>query len=287
MNYKKIYDQLIAKAQAENRKKLPKTDPNYVYYEAHHIVPKCMNGSNDASNIVNLMAREHYIAHILLAKTYENTQYKFQLLSAVTKMQSASSSHNGNRNFKFNSRLYDAIKQDCLIARKEHENNRTPEQRALICKHISENHADVSGKNNPMYGHSVTEFMTDEEIKRWKHNLSLSNSGEKNGFYGKKHSVESIQKIKDGQKRYLAKHNGHGPTYGKKLSDATRKHLSEIKRGVKYTHDKLLAYNTTRITNTYGKIYDLSEFDFELYITLDNAGKAGYRKQYFASCTKK
>ena len=36
-----------------------------------------MNGSNDASNIVNLMTREHYIAHILLAKTYENTQYKF------------------------------------------------------------------------------------------------------------------------------------------------------------------------------------------------------------------
>lgn len=87
MNYKKIYDQLIAKAQAENRKKLPKTDPNYVYYEAHHIVPKCMNGSNDASNIVNLTFREHYMAHLLLAKHYKDTGDKplyFKMAKALT-----------------------------------------------------------------------------------------------------------------------------------------------------------------------------------------------------------
>ena len=29
MNYKKIYDQLMEKAKAQNRKKFPKSDPEY------------------------------------------------------------------------------------------------------------------------------------------------------------------------------------------------------------------------------------------------------------------
>lgn len=33
-------------------------------------------------------------------------------------------------------------------------------------------HYKSSGKNNPMYGHSCTEFMTDEEIIQWKNNSS-------------------------------------------------------------------------------------------------------------------
>ena len=31
-----------------------------------------MNGSNDASNIVNLTFREHYMAHLLLVKHYKD-----------------------------------------------------------------------------------------------------------------------------------------------------------------------------------------------------------------------
>ena len=43
------------------------------YKEAHHIVPKCLGGSNEHDNLVDLTAREHYIAHILLAKIYGGT----------------------------------------------------------------------------------------------------------------------------------------------------------------------------------------------------------------------
>lgn len=38
------------------------------YVEKHHIIPKSMGGSDDASNIVELTAREHFIAHLLLTK---------------------------------------------------------------------------------------------------------------------------------------------------------------------------------------------------------------------------
>ena len=63
MNYRRIYDQLIKKRQ---KKVLNKPD----YYETHHIIPRCLGGSNKKSNLVRLTAREHFIAHYLLAKIH-------------------------------------------------------------------------------------------------------------------------------------------------------------------------------------------------------------------------
>lgn len=40
------------------------------YHERHHIVPKCMGGTNDEENLIDLFAREHFEAHRLL--TLEN-----------------------------------------------------------------------------------------------------------------------------------------------------------------------------------------------------------------------
>lgn len=41
---------------------------NEEYHERHHIVPKCNNGSDDEDNLIDLFAREHFIAHKLLAE---------------------------------------------------------------------------------------------------------------------------------------------------------------------------------------------------------------------------
>jgi len=65
MNYKKVYDQIIERGQKENRSK-----GKGVYYEKHHIVPKCMGGCNTSKNLVLLTAREHYICHLLLLEVY-------------------------------------------------------------------------------------------------------------------------------------------------------------------------------------------------------------------------
>ena len=37
------------------------------YHERHHIVPKCLSGTNDEENLIDLFAREHFEAHRLLA----------------------------------------------------------------------------------------------------------------------------------------------------------------------------------------------------------------------------
>lgn len=38
------------------------------YYERHHILPKCMGGTNDEENLIDLFAKEHFIAHKILAE---------------------------------------------------------------------------------------------------------------------------------------------------------------------------------------------------------------------------
>lgn len=64
MNYQRIYDEIInnAKRRGSDRRKL-----NY-YTERHHIIPKCLGGSNNKENIVLLTGREHYLCHKILFK---------------------------------------------------------------------------------------------------------------------------------------------------------------------------------------------------------------------------
>lgn len=47
-----------------------KESPPQGYSEKHHIVPKCLGGTDCKSNIVILSGREHFVAHQLLAKIY-------------------------------------------------------------------------------------------------------------------------------------------------------------------------------------------------------------------------
>lgn len=92
MNYGKIYNQLI-----ERSSEVRSLD----YGEWHHIIPKCVGGTDDASNLVFLTAREHFIAHALLVKIYENDGNSYKLASAFNYM--CSDSHRGKR---YNSRSF-------------------------------------------------------------------------------------------------------------------------------------------------------------------------------------
>lgn len=66
MNYEKLYNNLIDNA--KNRQ------INLEYYEIHHIIPRCMNGPDDADNLVKLTLREHYICHKLLTLVYPDNR---------------------------------------------------------------------------------------------------------------------------------------------------------------------------------------------------------------------
>jgi len=83
MNYQKIYDQLMIKAKLENRIK-----NNKIYYEKHHILPKCLGGSNNKSNLVLLTAREHYLAHRILFFIYPENNKLFSAFSMMCHVKS-------------------------------------------------------------------------------------------------------------------------------------------------------------------------------------------------------
>jgi hypothetical protein len=61
MNYKRIYDTIIERS--------PKKRPVGIYTEGHHIIPRCMGGTNK-DGIVYLSPEEHYLCHQLLVKMY-------------------------------------------------------------------------------------------------------------------------------------------------------------------------------------------------------------------------
>ena len=104
MNYQKIYDNLVAKRQLQPALKQEGT---YGSVEWHHIIPRCLGGSDDESNLVCFYPREHYIAHLLLWKMHPNNP---KLWCAVFFLSSMSNFFRQSK-FKFNSRLYACLRK--------------------------------------------------------------------------------------------------------------------------------------------------------------------------------
>lgn len=63
MNYRRVYAAFIRDRQER--------EPTITgYFEKHHIVPRCMGGGDESSNIVRLTPEDHFFAHLLLAKAH-------------------------------------------------------------------------------------------------------------------------------------------------------------------------------------------------------------------------
>ena len=76
-------------------------------------MPKSEGGTDNDDNIVALTAREHYIAHLLLAKIYND----YKMYCAVVYMQCKTKRQ--KRDFKFNSHLYEQMRKDFSIKNSE------------------------------------------------------------------------------------------------------------------------------------------------------------------------
>lgn len=81
------------------------------YKENHHIVPRSLNGSNDALNLVLLSPRQHFICHYLLTKMVEKeTFYWYKMINAFTAMRMG----RNNRPIYMNSRLFETAKLEAI-----------------------------------------------------------------------------------------------------------------------------------------------------------------------------
>lgn len=142
MNYQKAYDALIA---------YRKSNIPTGYTEKHHILPKSLGGSNDKQNIVKLTAKEHFIAHRLLAKIHGGKMWSALLMMCRGKTTSG-------KGLKVNARTYDLARQ------------KDAEWRSDFYK----------GPNNPFFGKTFS-VAAIEKLKGPRESVT----GSKNPNYGK------------------------------------------------------------------------------------------------------
>lgn len=161
------------------------------YHERHHIVPKCMNGSNDEENLIDLFAKEHFEAHRLLALENQDNHslvYAWHMMSITN--------NNDQRNYEITAEEYEEAKIHFSNAIKE----------------------SFSNGNHPMLGRHHS-----EETKK---KISEANKGNLGPNLGKKLSKETKDKISEAAKDRFIDKNNH-PSYGVHLSDETKSKISE------------------------------------------------------------
>jgi hypothetical protein len=156
MDYQKIYEAIIFKW----RMQVPDG-----YSELHHIVPRCMGGGDESANLIRLPAREHFIAHQCLAKIHKG-EFRGKLIVAAFLM---------SKDGKHGSRDYAWLRTQYQEASRLRN---TGNKHSLGFKHSAETRAKWSQQR-----------MGKKQNKR-------KNTGRKVWNSGKKHSSETIEKMR-------------------------------------------------------------------------------------------
>lgn len=182
------------------------------YHERHHILPKCLGGKNEEQNLIDLYAKEHFIAHKLLAKENpHNSKLQFAWWCMVT----------AKNNYE---------KDRYITTPEEYEEAKIAYSKAIKQMYLN-------GYCNPMTGRHHTEetkrkisekhkgMPMSEEAKR---KISESSKGEKSYWYGKHRTEKTKEKISKHHADFKGKNH---PMYGKHLSEETKKKISEKHKG--------------------------------------------------------
>lgn len=159
------------------------------YYEKHHIIPKCMGGTNKKSNIVLLTAKAHFVCHHLLTKfTTGNDYYKMLFSYNCFLFGFGNAASQRENTYRFTSSTYEYAKKQLSIYQKANSHFR---------------------KDKGNYGGSYwMQNKTQEEIDII--NSKKAHFGESNGFYGKTHSDHSKKKaVKTRLDKYGTYHPNH------------------------------------------------------------------------------
>lgn len=208
--------------------------PKDQYYERHHIELRSCGGTNNDENLIDLYAKEHFIAHKLLAEENPDNQkivYAFWMMAhcgskniqeryqctpeeyeqaRISFSEMWSKNHSGQNAPMFGKHHT----ENACKAISESKKNKHPSDEAR--KKMSENHADVSGENNPFYNQHHTDETKKKLRESWTDERRLKTSIV---HKGKTVSESTREKIR------LAH-------LGKKASEDTRKMQSKSRKKV-------------------------------------------------------
>lgn len=153
MNYHQIYNELIDRAR--NRKLEG-------YKERHHIIPRCIHGLDTEDNIVELTAKEHYMAHRLLTEIYPNNSKIKYAYWMMCSMETESQTR-----YKVSAKSYEYAKQ--LIS------TRTSETKQKISKSLKQSYDSGKRKKWNLGKTMPSEF--GEKISKAKKGMVGTNKG--------------------------------------------------------------------------------------------------------------
>jgi hypothetical protein len=179
MDYLKIYNRLCRRAVGRTID---------VYTERHHIIPRCMQGTDDLENLVHLTPEEHFLAHQLLIRIYPENKgliYAAQLMTQCS---------NGKR---INNKLFGWIKRRISSDRINNNPSKRLEVRTKISNSLKGNipwNKGLAGSQiawNKGIGHSEK---TKNKLKEtW---IKRKENGYTGTFTGKHHTEETKQRLR-------------------------------------------------------------------------------------------
>ena len=172
MNYQNVYNRLV-----ENAKLRTEISG---YKEKHHIFPRSLGGTDDPTNLVDFTAREHFIAHLLLAKIYGG-----KMIHAVYMM----STRDGYTN-----RTYEKMRLEFSNLIKNNKDRGERISRALKGRPKTEAHKEAY-KQSRINGVG----WVCPESKKEQQRITMKGSG--NPMWGKTHNEEAKLKIIEANKQ--------------------------------------------------------------------------------------
>ena len=208
------------------------------YHERHHIIPRCVGGSNDKDNLIDLYAREHFEAHRLLALESphnEGLQYAWWCMSTMENDDSMERYKCTAKEYEEIKIIYSKLRSESMMGEK-HPRYGVPWNEEVKRK-ISENHPNCRGENNPFYGKTHS-----EETRR---KLSLNKMGANNPMYGKSPSEETRRKISEShKKKYPKRDNDVSRDKSSLKTNGNRKIVICIETQEKFSSEKEAQYKT-------------------------------------------
>lgn len=213
MNYQKIYDSLIAKRQ---QNPAIKTGP-YTVVE-HYIFPKSMGGSNNKSNLVVLTNKEHFVAHHLLWKIYQNAEMTHAFMLMSTTM-----------GYKISAKIYAILVEQ----HGEYLSEQMKGNTIWVGRKHSQQTKEKMSKNNWMKTDDGKKWFSENNpSKNESTRQKISNALKGKSSWTKGLSTKTDERIKALGQKISQTLKGHN------VSDETRKKISDKHKGQKLDREK-------------------------------------------------